>query len=335
MILDLRLWSIASGLFIRRGSLGLRVTCEEVGNLNRGPMQISVVMPFLNVAPYFEEAIESVRAQTYADWELLLCDDGSADGSADIARRYAALDPKRIRHLTHEGGGSLGASAARNLGLRHARGEVIALLDADDVWLPDKLEAQVSILRDRPDADAVYGITEHWYSWTGAPEDAARDRRTTAGIPPHTLLAPRELLVGMLNGKVTVPCTCSIIVRTEAVQRAGGFVDDFRYIYTDQVFYAKLSLVASVLFVDRCWDRYRRHAASAYSTVQRTGKGGAARLRFLTWLQAYLAGAGGEARHDPVLRATLRAALWRARYPRLDRLRARAQALVGSARAGP
>ena len=279
---------------------------------------VSVIMPFLNAAPFLEEAIESVRAQTYPHWELLLCDDGSTDGSTDIARRYASLDPARIRYLTHDDGATHGASATRNLGLRSARGELVALLDGDDVWLPNKLAEQVAIMNERPDADALYGDTLSWYGWTGVPEDAARDHTPKSGIPPGTLLAPRELITGMLRHEITVPCTCSMIVRADAVRRSGGFVDELRYIYTDQAFYARLSMVASVLYVDRCWDRYRRHAASAYSTVQRSGGSRAARSRFLTWLDGYLGtGVGAQ---DPALRTALRAAQRRVRYPRLFRV---------------
>jgi hypothetical protein len=128
----------------------------------------------------------------------------------------------------------------------------------------------------------------------------------------------------MLRREVQVPCTCSIVIRADAVRRAGGFVDDFRYIYTDVVFYSRLSLVARVLYVDRCWDRYRRHPQSAYSIVQRTGEGRDARLRYLTWLEGYLEHT--DARDDPEIRVALRAALRRARHPRLfsavDRVRA-------------
>jgi glycosyltransferase involved in cell wall biosynthesis len=279
---------------------------------------VSVVMPIYNVSAYLAEAIESVRAQTYPNWELLLCDDGSTDGSSEIAARYAALDPEQIRHLAHEGRANLGASAARNLGLRHARGEIIAMLDGDDVWLPEKLEAQIAILESRPDADALYGATLYWHSWTGAREDAARDYFPQAGIPSGTLLAPRELITKLLRREIMSPCTCSMVVRAEAVRRAGGFVDEFRYIYTDQAFYARLSLVASVLYVDRCWDRYRLHPASSYSTVQRTGEGREARLRFLSWLESYLA--RDAASYDPALRIALRGALRRERHPRLFRV---------------
>jgi len=285
--------------------------------MSRSPL-VSVIMPFLDVAAFFEEAIESVRAQTYPRWELLLCDDGATDGSSLIARRNAELDPERIRYLAHADGGTHGASATRNLGIAQARGDVIALLDGDDVWFPNKLDEQLAILARRPDADALYGVTELWYGWTGLAEDAAKDTRPSGGIPTNTLLAPRELLTGMLRRELLVPCTCSIIMRADAVRRSGGFVDEFRYIYTDVAFYSRLSLVASVLYVERCWDRYRRHAASAYSTVQRRGEGLEARRRYLTWLESYLDGT--EAREDAELRVALRAAMRRVRHPRLFRI---------------
>ncbi|MFL5617304.1 MAG: glycosyltransferase family 2 protein [Gemmatimonadaceae bacterium] len=287
---------------------------------------VSVIMPFLNVARFLEEAIESVRAQTYPRWELLLCDDGATDGSSDIARRHAALDPARIRHLTHPDGRTHGASAARNLGIAQARGEVIALLDGDDVWFPTKLEEQLAILAERPDVDALYGVTELWYSWTGAPEDVPRDSRPPGGIPSNTLLAPRALLAGMLRRELLVPCTCSIVARADAVRRSGGFVDEFRQIYTDVAFYSRLSLVASVLYVERCWDRYRRHPASAYSEVQRRGEGREARLRWLTWLDRYLDET--DARDDRELRVAVRASLRRVRHPRLFALVDRARGLL-------
>lgn len=294
---------------------------------------VSVVVPFLDVAPYLAEAIESVRAQTYENWELLLCDDGGRDGSTAIARRYADLEPERIRHLTHDGGAHLGASAARNLGLRHARGGLIALLDGDDVWLPNKLADQVALLAAHADADAVYGLTELWYSWTGAPEDAARDVTPPSGVADTTLLPRRALLSGMLRRQVLVPCTCSIVMRADAVRRSGGFADEFTGIYDDVAFYSRLSLVASVLFVERCWDRYRQHPASTYAGVRRRGEGREARRRYLEWLESYLA--RSDALDDPALRVSLRAAMRRVRHPRLFGLIDGTRALFRRTRSAP
>jgi glycosyltransferase involved in cell wall biosynthesis len=281
---------------------------------------VSVIVPFLDVAPFLAEAIESVRAQTYDNWELLLCDDGSTDGSSEIARAYAQGDPERIRHLVHGGASHQGASAARNLGLRHARGELIALLDGDDVWLPNKLAEQVEILREHPEADALYGLTELWHSWIGG---GLRDETPASGVASGTLLAPRALLGGMLRRELLVPCTCSIVMRADAVRRAGGFANEFPGIYDDVAFYSRLSLVGSFLFVERRWDRYRQRPSSTYATVRQAGEGHRARLKYLTWLEGVIAAL--PARDDRALRAALRAALRRERHPRLfgliDRVR--------------
>jgi len=96
---------------------------------------VSVVIPFLNGEQFLREAIESVFAQTYSHWELLLVDDGSSDASTQIAMRYAQQNGEKVRYLDHDGHLNRGVCASRNLGIRQARGELIALLDVDDVWL--------------------------------------------------------------------------------------------------------------------------------------------------------------------------------------------------------
>ena len=279
--------------------------------------RVSVIMPFLASAAFIRESIESVRGQSYPGWELLLCDDGSTDGSTTIAREYAAADPRRIRWLEHDGHETRGASAARNLGLRHARGELIAFLDADDLWLPHKLEDQLAILDVRPDADALCGSTMFWYGWTGRPEDERRDHVLPLG-PPHGSLCPApSFLVRRLRGRAANPGTCSLIVRHGAVQRAGGFEESFRSSYTDQAFYAKLFLHASLLVVDTCWDRYRQHPESACAAMERAGARLTVERRYLLWLREYLDQHGS---HDPALRSALRWALFWNRNPRSYRM---------------
>ncbi|HEY9653496.1 MAG TPA: glycosyltransferase family 2 protein, partial [Coleofasciculaceae cyanobacterium] len=117
--------------------------------MSRKPL-VSVVTIFLNTEKYIEEAIESIFAQTYDRWELLLVDDGSSDRSTIIALQYAQQYAGKVRYLEHETHQNRGMSASRNLGVRHAQGEYIAFLDSDDVWLPQKLERQVEILESQP-----------------------------------------------------------------------------------------------------------------------------------------------------------------------------------------
>ena len=105
---------------------------------------VSAIIIFLNEERFIREAIDSVFAQTCENWELLLIDDGSHDGSTDIARRFAAENPGKVRYFEHQGHQNRGMSVSRNLGVRHAMGQYIAFLDADYVWLPEKLEQQVA-----------------------------------------------------------------------------------------------------------------------------------------------------------------------------------------------
>lgn len=223
---------------------------------------VSVIMIFLNAERFIEEAIESVLSQTYDRWELLLVDDGSTDRSTAIARRYAAELPDRIRYLDHTGHQNRGMSASRNMGIAHAGGEYIAFLDADDVYLPQKLEKQIEILEHYPEAGLVYGATQYWFSWTGSAADARKDRLRPLGVPPGSLVDPPHLFRLFLENKARTPCTCAVLIRRSVIKDAGGFEERFSGMYEDQVFFYKLSLIASAFVADGCWDRYRQHADS-------------------------------------------------------------------------
>lgn len=251
---------------------------------------VSVIVPFLNTHNFIQESIESVLAQTYNNWELLLVDDGSSDGSTEIAQQYAKQYPDKVRYLEHEGHQNRGASASRNLGLRNANGKYIAFLDADDIWLPSNLEHFVTSLEIHPEADMVYGPTQWWYSWTGNSEDIERDLIWPLGIQPNTLVKPPELIVPLFFSQtVAVPCTCSLLIRRDKLETIGVFEEDFRYIYTDQVFYAKIFLKIPVFITGECGAKYRQHSDSSCAVVEKTGKAFAARSKFLHWLEKYLA----------------------------------------------
>lgn len=114
-------------------------------------VKISVVMPVFNAERYLSKAIASVLSQTYADFELLIIDDGSSDGSKAIIEHFAMVD-LRVRAISRE---NRGISYSRNEGLAMANGAYIAWMDADDISLPGRLEAQLEYLEKHPDAVAV------------------------------------------------------------------------------------------------------------------------------------------------------------------------------------
>ncbi len=296
--------------------------------MNSKPL-VSAIVIFLNAEKFIQEAIESVFAQTYDHWELLLVDDGSTDSSTAIARRYATQHPEKVRYLEHDGHQNRGMSATRNLGIRNAKGEYIAFLDADDVWLPHKLERQVAILESQAEAAMVYGSTQYWYSWTEKPEDIQSDFVPNLGVQPNTLFKPPTLLsVCYPLGKASAPCPSDLLLRREMVERIGGFEEDFRgmyQMYEDQAFLTKVYLNESVFVASECWDRYRLHPDSCSSVVTKAGQYHSVRLVFLNWLAKYLS--EQKVKNTEVWQA-LRKALWPYRHPRLYRLLELAKHLV-------
>jgi glycosyltransferase involved in cell wall biosynthesis len=273
---------------------------------------VSAIIIFLNAERYLEEAIASVFAQTYAHWELLLVDDGSTDGSTKLARQYAERYPEHVRYLEHPAHQNRGMSATRNLGVANARGRYIAFIDADDVWLPHKLEQQVAILEAHPQAGMVYAPTEYWYSWTGAPADSDRDMVPPLGLPRDTLIPPPTLLLRLLQRRARPAGTCSVLLRREVIDAVGGFVEAFRGMYEDQAFFAKVYLHAPVFVLGKHSARYRQHSDSCCYIAESSGRYQAAEGRYLRWLVVYLDRYRAEKGDDW---AALRRLRWLCRLP--------------------
>lgn len=267
--------------------------------------RVSIVTIFFNAESFFVEAIESVLAQSFGDWELLLCDDGSRDGSTGIAQDYAARFGPKVRHLQHPGHENRGMSATRNLGIAEARGELMAFIDADDVWRPDKLAEQVAIMDAHPEVALLCGTVNYWRSWSGG-----RDELIPTGPELDRVMAPPSTLLGIYPlGRAPAPCPSDMMLRTEAVCAVGGFVTDFPGMYEDQAFLVKIYLAYPAWFSRAVWLDYRQHPQSC--VAQSHGGGGnyhEVRATFLRWFRGYIA-AQPRAADPRVLRAIRRAAV--------------------------
>ena len=267
-----------------------------------GAPMVSAIIIFLNGERYIAEAIESIRAQTFADWELILVDDGTTDGATAIARRYAAEHPGRIIYTEHPGHENRGMSASRNAGLRAARGKYVAFLDADDIWLPERLAHHVGILEAHPDVVMSMGPTLLWSSWNRAelPKRKpwlAADIPTELGLPVMRPLDPPIVAIGFLeNHGGNVPGICSLLVRREELLAVDGFEDAFRTLYEDQVFFFKVGLRYRIIATDQVLDYYRQHPESA--CYVEGGHSGDLKMRpvFLDWLQDYMIDNGYKSR---------------------------------------
>ena len=168
---------------------------------------VSVIIPVYNGAEFIGESIDSALTQTYRNLEVIVVDDGSTDGTLEILCEYAGRD-ERVRVLSQVNGG---VSKARNAAIAAARGEFIAPLDADDLWLPSKIARQVRRMQAAgEDAGAVYS----WWAWIDE-KGAVQDRSPRWKIEGHVL---EKLMLINFTGNASVP-----MFRKRCIEEAGGY----------------------------------------------------------------------------------------------------------------
>ena len=212
---------------------------------------VTVVMPCYNAAPFLADAIASIHAQRYAGaLEILVVDDGSTDDSVRVAGSF-----RHVKVLTQN---NRGPAAARNLGLAQATGEVLAFLDADDLWTEGSLNCRVALLRTHADMGVVFGNFTRWTP-AAAPGQAAQEQPDQ--LPAWALQAVDRGWVYpdiLLDPIVHIIAT---VVRRSVVQAIGGFDETLRT-GEDYDFFIRAAQHCRFGRVDEVVARYRQHAAS-------------------------------------------------------------------------
>jgi glycosyltransferase involved in cell wall biosynthesis len=223
-------------------------------------LRASVVIPLYQKAPYVQRALISVAEQTIRDIEIIVVDDGSTDGGADIARAFP--DP-RVRVISQE---NMGPGAARNRGIAEAGAPVVAFLDADDEWLPTFMETGLSVLSAREDVACV--TLGHRDSPPGAgPDWAAR------GIVAGAHRLEPDTAPGLAIAMLAFMSPCTTLSRTDVLRRHGGFYDRDRCTYAEDAFlYLRILLNEPVAFLPEPPLAIFHRDASGLSNTVRTGR---------------------------------------------------------------
>lgn len=255
-------------------------------NETRRPV-ISVICPVYNGALYLEETLESVLAQDFQDFELLVVNDGSTDSSDEIIRKFVKRRPDQVVRLSHPGNANRGVCASRNLGVRSARGSFLAFLDADDRWRPEKLREQLAVFHANPEVDLIAGTANYWSSWRGG-----EDRLVASGHVQNRPIRPPEATFNVYPlAKAPSPCPSDLLVRAKLVHDIGGFEEGFikwLALYEDIAFLSKAYLEATVYFDRRVWIDYRLHDNSVMHQALDDGRYVDARKFFLEWFASYV-----------------------------------------------
>jgi glycosyltransferase involved in cell wall biosynthesis len=212
-----------------------------MSGLNIGP-SVSVIIPTYNYARFLTEAAESVLGQTFSDLELIIVDDGSTDNTVDVVRPYLSDD--RVHYIHQE---NRGLSAARNRGIRESRGEFIALLDADDVWFPSKIEKQVRLMGESPDVGLVYckaeNVSEKGDALPGVP------------VPHKENITYKDLMYFPLTNP-----SC-VFIRKRIFDEVGLFDESFTHLEDSNMWIRILRYYRSA-YVDEVLVKIRKHPKS-------------------------------------------------------------------------
>lgn len=226
--------------------------------------RVSVIMPAYNAAAFLPEALDSVLAQTYRDWEIVVADDGSTDATRAVIEAREPDFGGRLRYFVQR---NRGVSAARNLALRHARGELLAFLDADDVWLPQRLERGVAVLDSQPSAGLVHSRVRRI------------DRQSRPASPPSP--PPLRYLQGNIAAHLYTRrahiLTLTVLVRRVCLNRVGLF-DETLPVTEDRDLWFRVAALFNVAYLDEELACYRTGGNSLSGNWERMC---ASQLRFL------------------------------------------------------
>ncbi len=250
---------------------------------------VSVIIPFLNGGLWLSEAVNSVLAQSYYNWEIILIDDGSDEKDTHIAKALVELCPEKMIYMQHEGHRNRGLTASRNAGIKLSAGSLIALLDADDYWLPEKLHSQVSLFNIHRGAAMICESSFFWYSWR---DSSADNVFVPVGAKNGALFAPPVLQEKLYPlGEGAAPCPSGIMIRRKAFESAGGFEESFcgeLQLYEDQAFLTKIYLNEPVYISEFCNNLYRKRPDSMSSAANNPAVYKRVRLFYLDWLEKYI-----------------------------------------------
>ena len=205
--------------------------------------RVSAIIPTYDYARYVGEAVESVLAQSFHELEILVVDDGSTDETADVLRAFG----ERIRCIRQE---HRGLAAARNTGIRAARGRYVAFLDSDDLWLPEKVTLQVARLEAEPAVGLVY--SEAILFQEGSP--------TTETLHRYWAPHPSGRILPWLVRQNVVPSPTPM-VRRDLFERVGLF-DETLSGCEDWDMWIRIARVSAIAYVDQVLAKYRMHQAN-------------------------------------------------------------------------
>ena len=230
--------------------------------MNQPPL-VSIISPAYNHEKYISDCIESVLAQTYPNWEMIIIDDGSTDSTFSIAVDYSKKD-SRIKPFTQNNIGIFRLGESYNFALSQCTGKYVAILECDDVWLPEKLALQVEVLEQKPECVLSWG----------------RAYLASGDLSYNYYLTPRDTEIsedfynkpaGIFLEKFifhSAPPALTLVIRREAIDKIGGFIQEFNLPLVDFTTTIRLLMMGEFAYIDQplgYWRIYSNQITKTYT----------------------------------------------------------------------
>ncbi|MBI4341884.1 MAG: glycosyltransferase family 2 protein [Candidatus Omnitrophica bacterium] len=236
---------------------------------------VSAIIPTYNRAAFLKEAMASIQAQTFTDWELIVVDDGSTDATREVVQAVQRRDP-RVRYLFQS---NRGGAEARNAALERASGSLVAFLDDDDTWLPEKLARQVAVMTHAPERVGLVACGAYPIAASG--ECLEAEWPDFGGLPPLKVLLRVGCVIRSLSG---------VMVRRSCVERVGRLNAAYR-VTNDYEWYLRLARIYDFLIMPEPLYQYRYHPGNI------SGNGPEVRRQLIQLLEGVTPGADWLSRH--------------------------------------
>jgi glycosyltransferase involved in cell wall biosynthesis len=266
---------------------------------------VTVVVPVFDAITTLAQTIASVRRQVLEDWELLLLDDGSTDGSLYLALETQKEDPERTFVYRHAGGANLGQAFTTNLGVELASADLVAPLDADDLWSPEMLAELVPLLETHAEAAFAWGPAEYFRTGpraTGKTEYFAIERPVYEALGLKDVIAfsqptglpdePRiydgpTLARRFLRRYPYNPTTGSAVMRRSMYLEVGGYEPDLMRGH-DLCFWIKVAARHPVIYHPGVFHHYRQHSESGTARIERAKRVSETDLPYQRWMVRFV-----------------------------------------------
>jgi len=245
--------------------------------------KISIITPLCNGSKTLEETAESVFSQDFTDWEWVFFDDGSKDGTQEIAKKYEKEFPGKISYYEHSQNKNYGTAYTRNRAVEKSKGEIISFIDQDDIWFKNRLSSQLKLLETTDECAMIWGPSLYWYK--------EREFKQPVGYRGTGLRSglyqPTEFIEIFLSDLRGTPVPGASLLRRKYFDEVKGYEESIKG-SEDIVLWLKLADKYPIYYEDEILIKYRKHQNSTLRVAKDSGEMNKWDLDFYRWVIDFL-----------------------------------------------